>query len=212
MDFMLAKVYDGRDPSGWMLAEKLDGFRARWTGAELVSRNGRTFRAPDWFLAQLPAIPLDGELYAGRGRLSTVAGTVRKPVPVDAQWRHIRYMVFDAPEAAGGFEERLVAATHAVERSGVAQAVAHRPCAGRSDLSEQFRAVVDAGGEGVMLRRPGSPYDPRRTDALLKVKTDQKLGASAANNGACDKVEMPTAVHRRKSWSRPPYRPRSGHL
>ena len=171
MDFMLAKTYDGRDPAGWMLAEKLDGFRARWTGAELVSRNGNTFHAPQWFLAQLPPTPLDGELYAGRGRLGTVAATVRKTSPVDADWQNIRFMVFDAPEAAGGFEDRLVAARAALHGSAVAQVVDHRPCAGRNDLDRTFDAIVGAGGEGLMLRRSGSAYEGKRTDALLKVKT-----------------------------------------
>ena len=29
---MLAKVYDGHDPSGWWISEKLDGVRLFWTG------------------------------------------------------------------------------------------------------------------------------------------------------------------------------------
>ena len=179
MDFMLAKNYDGRDPAGWMMAEKLDGFRARWTGAELVSRNGNTFHAPQWFTDQLPPTPLDGELYAGRGGLGTVAATVRKASPVSADWRRIRYMVFDAPEAVGGFENRLTAARDAVAGSTVAQVVEHRTCAGAKDLAERFSAIVADGGEGVMLRLAGSAYEPKRTDALLKVKAlkAESLGA-----------------------------------
>lgn len=38
------------------------------------------------------------------------------------------------------------------------------------ELEEQMRRVSEIGGEGIMLRRPHSLWQPRRTDEVLKVK------------------------------------------
>ena len=55
---MLAKTYDGQDPTGLDISEKFDGVRAFWDGSKLTSRNGHEFNAPAWFTADLPDIPL----------------------------------------------------------------------------------------------------------------------------------------------------------
>ena len=171
MRFMLAKEYDGRDIAGYLVAEKLDGVRAYWTGTALISRNGLPFRVPRWFMDRLPAdVALDGELYGGRGTLGKTVGALRTKTPIDAEWRKIRFMVFDAPRAAGGFEDRAEVARTAVSGSSVAAWVEHSPITGRAELEARFLQVVEAGGEGLMLRRAGSAYEPHRTDALLKVK------------------------------------------
>lgn len=53
----------------YLVSEKLDGVRARWTGQTLVTRSGNLIAAPVWFTAALPEdVLLDGELWAGRGR------------------------------------------------------------------------------------------------------------------------------------------------
>ena len=38
------------------------------------------------------------------------------------------------------------------------------------DVYKLFDTLVSKGAEGVMLRSPGSPYDPKRSSHLLKVK------------------------------------------
>jgi DNA ligase-1 len=50
--------------------------------------------------------PLDGELWLGRGRFDELSGIVRKTVPRDAEWRQVRYMVFELPQGEGTFTER----------------------------------------------------------------------------------------------------------
>ena len=84
-------------------------------------------------------------------------------------------MTFDAPLAPGGFEARAKAARAAVAESPVAAIVEHRPAGSRKDLTELFQQVTRAGGEGLMLRKAGSAYEPRRTAALLKIKTQSQL-------------------------------------
>src|SRR5688572_16394755 len=64
---LLAERWDNvQDLTGWWMSEKLDGVRAYWDGKMFLSRLGNQFHAPDWFCAQLPSEPLDGELWVGR--------------------------------------------------------------------------------------------------------------------------------------------------
>jgi DNA ligase-1 len=111
---------------GWYLSEKLDGMRAYWDGGftrgiltssipfanttkdyrritpprstGLWSRYGKPIAAPEWFLDQLPEnLPLDGELYAGRGNFQKLMSTVKKFDPVTSEWKDVTYKVFDIP-------------------------------------------------------------------------------------------------------------------
>ena len=54
------------DLAGWWMSEKLDGVRAYWDGHGFMSRQGNRYHAPDWFVAGLPDVPLDGELWLAR--------------------------------------------------------------------------------------------------------------------------------------------------
>lgn len=181
---MLAKTFDGRDVSGWWISEKLDGVRAIWTGAELRSRAGVRFNPPDWFADQLPAgIALDGELWAGRGTLGLTVGAVNTRHNAAAKWRAVRFMVFDAPLSAGGFEDRLAAASTAVDGSTIAEVLEQRRCAGSADCAEFLNAVLAQGGEGAVLRRPGSAYEFKRSAAMLKLKPGEGADALQAATG-----------------------------
>lgn len=171
MSAMLAKPYEGQDVTGWLLSEKLDGVRALWNGRTLVSRNGNPFAAPDWFLQQLPRdLALDGELFIGRGAFQATVGAVRRKVPIDAEWQRINYRVFDGPETEGGFEQRLAVVAEALRGCSVAKVVEHTPCRNKAHLQAFFIDLTSAGAEGVMLRQPGSAYEPKRSASLLKYK------------------------------------------
>src|SRR5262249_59583486 len=104
------------DPTGWWMSEKLDGIRAYWDGETFVSRLGNKFYAPDWFIADLPADTLDGELWVGRKQFQRTTSIVRSGAG-GAEWRAVTYVVFDAPNAKGGFEERLAPPQQGPERS-----------------------------------------------------------------------------------------------
>lgn len=168
MSVLLAKSWSGSDPSGWWISEKLDGVRAVWDCRNLRTRTGQDINAPQWFLDSLPkAEPLDGELWIGHGRFQDTVGIVLSRAAGNA-WKQIRYAAFDAPEASGGFEERQSALRHAV--AGVAFALPQRVCRDSSDLADALANVTAAGGEGIMLRQPGSVYERKRSGTLLKVK------------------------------------------
>lgn len=169
----LAEVYTpGAELSGYLVSEKLDGVRAYWDGRRLITRGGLVINAPDWFTAGLPPLPLDGELWLGRGRFSEVSGAVRRLEPEPDTWRQIRYMLFDLPRGEGGFEVRLAALarlTSTIDNPHV-HLVAQRPVADHDTLMTLLDAAVADGAEGLMLSRRDAPYRPGRGDALLKVK------------------------------------------
>src|SRR3954464_5596370 len=86
------------DPTGWWMSEKLDGIRAYWDGQGFISRLGNKFYAPDWFVADLPADTLDGELWVGRKQFQRTTSIVRSGAQSD-EWKLVTYVVFDAPAA-----------------------------------------------------------------------------------------------------------------
>ena len=163
-----------RSPTGFLVSEKLDGVRAFWDGQSLRFRSGRQIAAPQWFTAALPKLALDGELWLARGQFDRLSGTVRRTDPVDAQWRDIRYMVFDLPGAPGSFSERVTRLAAAVQDAGQPwlQAVAQQRFEGVAALQTRLRQVLAQGGEGLVLHRADALWSPGRSDALLKFKPE----------------------------------------
>ena len=159
-------------PDGWWMSEKLDGIRAYWDGAQFWSRLGNRFAAPPWFTAALPAHPLDGELWMGRKLFQRTTSVVRSGDAGDA-WKKLLYVVFDAPASAAPFEERMTELRHTLDRHAPPYARWHEhvPCNGVEHLRAELTRVEALGGEGLMLRRPGSRYEVGRSSTLLKVKT-----------------------------------------
>ena len=160
------------DPAGYLVSEKYDGVRALWDGVRLRFRSGRLVAAPAWFLAKLPAQPLDGELWLARGRFEALSGIVRKAVPIDDEWRALRYMVFELPGAPGTFAERAAQIVRVVDRAAwpALVAVEQHALDDRAGLKRRLDAVVRRGGEGLVLHRAEAPYLTGRSEALLKLK------------------------------------------
>lgn len=168
---MLAHTYEGQTIGGWRMGEKLDGVRATWDGEKLISRRGNVFATPSWFLAQLPAgIPLDGELWIGRGQFQKTVSTVKKSIPLDHEWALIRFRVFDAPQHRGGFETRLEFCASVLKNCAVASIIEHTLCMGQDHMEEFFESLIAEGAEGIVLRAPRSLYENRRSPKMLKYK------------------------------------------
>ena len=160
------------DPAGFLVSEKFDGVRARWDGQGLRFRSGRPIVAPAWFTARLPAQPLDGELWLGRGRFEALSGLVRQQQPDHAGWRELQYQLFELPGAAGRFADRASALAALCAQTGwpALQAVPQRPVASRDALRQQLAAVVAAGGEGLVLHHADAPQATGRGPWLWKHK------------------------------------------
>ena len=156
----------------YWVSEKYDGVRGFWDGHRLVTRGGQVVNAPAWFTAGWPALPMDGELWAGRGAVEHAQATVTRQAPDDRAWRRMRFMVFDLPQHPGSFDERLPALQAAVQAADnpVLQAVAQRKLGTDAELQALLRDTVRGGGEGLMLHRGDSLYRAGRGDDLLKLK------------------------------------------
>ena len=154
------------------MSEKLDGVRAFWDGQQFRSRNGNRFFAPSWFTAGLPLEPLDGELWIGHKQFQRTVSIVRRHDEPEL-WKEVRYVVFDAPADDGPFEARLRLIDTVMEVNRPAYAVAHQhvACSGHDHLHDELARVESLGGEGLMLRQPGSCYAAGRSSTLLKVKS-----------------------------------------
>ncbi len=170
---LLAMQDDGRaDVAAYLVSEKLDGVRAYWDGARLYFRSGREIQAPDWFTAALPKRPLDGELWLGYGQFDRLSAIVRREQPDDAEWRQVRYQIFELPGAPGSFAERVALMAHLV-------AEVNQPWFGqisqfsvvdRKSLQNALDQVVARGGEGLMLHRADAAYVAGRNEVLRKFK------------------------------------------
>jgi len=164
---MLLKDYDGRDPSGMWISEKLDGVRGLWTGAEFLTRTGNKIDCPAWFTEGFPDFPLDGELWAGRGQFQIAKGMVASKAR-DSAWRQMIFGIFDAP-GENPLEERF-AVLRCLSLPPHACIVHQVVCKGVAHLLSEFEAVKKLGGEGLVLRIPNSPYVEGRSLYWQKVK------------------------------------------
>jgi DNA ligase-1 len=170
---LLADVADVRiDPVPYLISEKYDGVRALWDGKVLRSRMGNIIAAPAWFIDRLPPVPLDGELWMARGQFEKVSGAVRKTAPQDDEWRQIKYMVFELPDAPVAFAARYEEIKQIVAQANFPQLVAvdQFRLSDNTSLRRKLDEVVQAGGEGLMLHRADALYITGRSDNLLKLK------------------------------------------
>ncbi len=162
----------GLDPTPYLISEKLDGVRALWDGQALRFRSGRPIAAPAWFLAILPNTPLDGELWLARGAFDALSSIVRKAMPIDAQWQQVQYHVFELPSGAGTFEQRYTQLQNVVAKTAWPQLIAVPQFRLNSalELQTRLKAVLQAGGEGLMLHLAAAPVSTGRSEVLLKLK------------------------------------------
>lgn len=174
----LATIYQsGSDISVYWVSEKLDGVRGYWDGKQLLTRQGYPIRAPEWFVANLPEQPLDGELWIGRGQFDGISALVRSAPEDDRaiwhqQWRQVKYMLFDLPQSPGTFSQRLTHLREIVNDvdRGWIQLIDQRRLTSDTALMAWLEQVVAEGGEGLMLHHEDAIYKQGRSSGLLKLK------------------------------------------
>lgn len=172
LPLLLAERYQGGiDVSRYWVSEKLDGVRACWDGRQLRFRSGNAIHAPDWFIAALPSVLLDGELWIARSHFDQLSGIVRREVPNDDEWHKVRYMIFELPGAAGNFTDRIeeIKAIVAQTDAPWLQTVEQFRLPDDKALARKLAEVVRAGGEGLMLHLAEAPYVTGRSPVILKV-------------------------------------------
>ena len=169
---LLAERWDNvGDLTGWWMSEKLDGVRAYWDGKQFLSRLGNRYHAPDWFLAGLPDVPLDGELWLGRKKFQRTVSIVRRQDKSD-HWKQVRSWS-STPRPSTTFREasEICARACRTQQPPFASRSSTQVCKGLDHLRAELARIEALGGEGLMLRQPGSKYDVGRSTTLLKVKT-----------------------------------------
>ena len=94
-------------------------------------------------------------------------------------------MVFDTPQANGGFEERIEFLEQSItDDQRFAEFHSHVRCQNEKHLKEELARVESLGGEGLMLRQPASRYEIGRSHTLLKVKTFHDAEAQVIDHQA----------------------------
>lgn len=91
-----------RDPKTGEMKKKI-----KPVASGLWSRYGNPIIAPDWFLNELPSMPLDGELWAGRGNFQESRSIAGRDNP-DERWRDIQFVVYGSPSPANVFSKRKI--------------------------------------------------------------------------------------------------------
>ncbi|MDB5730261.1 MAG: ligase [Variovorax sp.] len=171
---MLAEVYRPNSVplDDYWVSEKYDGVRGYWDGHQLWTRGGEHIAAPAWFTAPLPALPLDGELWSGRGRFNEALSKVRSQVSSDGAWVQMHFMVFDLPTRPGDFTSRLAMLQKLLPITDAPWVVAvpQQRATTHAALQALLDKTVSMGGEGLMLHRGASLYRAERNADLLKFK------------------------------------------
>lgn len=171
--------------------EKYDGVRALWVGSAAVpylrTKRGMCIRVPAWVMMHLPrGIDVDCEFTVaikkdGKPDLASALEAIKSPAVAEECWRKetARLWAFDLPFLGG----TLAAREAALERLFLARPRGCREYMNRvkfetvssiDDLKKKLKAVVDAGGEGLVCKDPASLYErnPKST-RWLKVKSFQ---------------------------------------
>ncbi len=176
----LAKRFDKAiDVNQYWVSEKLDGVRAYWDGKQLVSRQGNRFHAPDWFTAEFPEQPLDGELWIGRNQFQLLMSIVKDRSGEGAGWLQVYYYVFDLPSHPGTFTQRHAALLqlHGQTKQPFFRVVKQFRVQTSLALMRRLDRITVAGGEGLMLQHADALHVVGRSNNVLKLKRYQDAEA-----------------------------------
>jgi DNA ligase-1 len=179
---MLAHTYSDKTDkelvNGWYISTKYDGVRGYWNHKkkEMFSRNGNIYTLPDFFRDQLLQIPidLDGEIWFGYGTFDIASGAARKTVNDPEIWKSVQYMVFDTPNLELIFEDRIelirkILSDLKPKNIKLVKYTIYDPKT--MDILEELEREEKRGGEGLILRKPGTLYEQKRSKYMLKVKS-----------------------------------------
>ena len=173
-NIMLAETFDQsriESIQQYWVSEKLDGVRARWDGNNLISRQGNHFKVPQWFLADFPTEPLDGELWIARNNFQELISII-KGDDIDPNWHQVKFMVFDYPNKDLNFSQRLKHFSQLVRQSNskYIEIIPQKRITDLEVLNKWLDQVIEEQGEGLMLHHENALYISGRSSHLLKVK------------------------------------------
>eukprot|EP00026_Physarum_polycephalum_P001704 Phypoly_transcript_01706.p1 GENE.Phypoly_transcript_01706~~Phypoly_transcript_01706.p1 ORF type:complete len:1010 (+),score=136.82 Phypoly_transcript_01706:80-3109(+) len=185
--------------SPWWLGEKYDGVRFCWNPKTetLYSRKGLQIELAPELTSLLPDIFLDGELWFGRGSFSDAQKLI-KTIDFNAWW-FFRMPIFDTPSRSTEkmeFENRyntLLANIGSDHPFGII--VSRVLCSDETHLQNTLKAIVNKGGEGIIIRQPRSMYEHGRSKCLFKLKVmrgDSEAIVLAVNEDQSMNLKLPS--------------------
>jgi len=153
------------------MSEKLDGVRAYWDGKRLISRSGKEFAVPVWFVKDFPPFEIDGELWTKRGDFERIISIVNRQTSHKG-WKNISYQIFELPHQKGGLLMRLKVLEKWLEKNPneFIKIISQEICNGSTHLKKVLDDIDRKGAEGLVVREPDAPYIGKRTSKALKVK------------------------------------------
>jgi len=162
----------------YWISEKLDGVRGYWTGTDLLTKNGNSLNPPDWFTAQWPKRPIDGELWINRHKFEQIISCVKKIKPT-ACWEKIRFMIFDLPDSKAIFTHRINDIKNVVNtvNSPYLKEIPQYKLFSIEALNLKLNEVVKHQGEGLMLHFQNAYYRVGRSPDIMKLKPYQDAEA-----------------------------------
>lgn len=155
----------------WLVSTKIDGWNMRWTGSRLLTKGGHVMQAPDWFIARLPPIPLDGELYIP-GKTFAAVATLRAHRD-HPWWQKARFAVFDAP-GNGTLTSRLARVRTVLGGAQGVFVLPQRRFLTTSEAASHIRRLVAGGEEGVVLADPRARHGDSRGRVKIKGRSDHE--------------------------------------
>jgi DNA ligase-1 len=164
--FLLNKYNEDINVTSWYMSEKLDGVRAYWDGKKLISRSGKVFATPAFFVKEFPKDELDGELWSKRGDFSNISSIVNRKNP-HLRWSELTYNIFEVPNAEGNLLQRL----KNVQNSKYIKLISQIKVKNQKHLDEFLEIIEKKGGEGVVVRNGELSYYAGRNSSALKVKS-----------------------------------------
>lgn len=159
---LLLKDYTPQNIAGWLISEKLDGWRMLWDGENFLTRQGKILNAPEWVKTGMPTQQLDGELFAGRRNYNRIQGLMR-----DA-WHGLEFRVFDAPDFPRGFAERIAFAA-TISLPAHVSIIPHRIISGEEEAMAEAARISSEGGEGTVVRCPDARWQAGRSRHVLRI-------------------------------------------
>ena len=162
---LLNKYSEDINVSSWYMSEKLDGVRAYWDGEKLISRKGKVFSVPSFFIKDFPSSELDGELWSKRRNFTNISSIVRKK-QANESWKELTYNIFEAPNTEGDLLERL----STVIPSKYIKVIKQIKIEDKKHLNDFLKSVDEKGGEGIVLRDAALSYYTGRNNNALKLK------------------------------------------
>lgn len=92
------------------------------------------------------------------------------------RWKEVSYLVFDAPSHNGIYEQRLEHLKKVLQNCPPQVVmVGVKKCKGKEHLLESLSQVEEEGGEGLMIRKPGSFFSPSSSSSFSYWQLRERL-------------------------------------